>query len=140
MADVVEKKGREILDQFIEGHMGEEGGEGSDQEKLQEDRVLSRVLLQMEGNKQIYISFQMYIELIQAIDLFFGDDSVEWLWVGNRLAGVAVMLGLRDEAKKLYDTVFQGRERIFGPDHKATQTSLRHALELNVGSNLYSIP
>jgi hypothetical protein len=131
MADLLEKEGREILDRFNEKYPLEEAP-GAATEEAQKNRVLSWVLLQNEGNERIYLSFQLYIELKQAMALFFEEDSVEWLWVTNRLAGVAVLLGLRKEATEMYATVIQGRKKHLGDNHKATLASVRYAEELKL--------
>jgi hypothetical protein len=129
MADLLDKEGREILDRFNETYPLEEAP-GAATEDDHKNRVLSWVLLQNEGNARIYLAFQLYVELQQAIALFFEEDSIEWLWVTNRLAGVAVLLGLREEAKDMYGTVIEGRRKHLGDHNKATLASVKYAEEL----------
>ncbi|KAH8593184.1 acyl transferase/acyl hydrolase/lysophospholipase [Bisporella sp. PMI_857] len=131
MADIVEKEGREILERFNETYPTEKGVRPVTEED-QKNLVLSQVLLQNEGNARLYLSFQLYIELKEAVAMFFDEDSVEWLWVANRLAGVAALLGLRDEARSLYELVVSGRMKHLGLESKTTITSIKYAQDLGV--------
>ena len=127
MADLVEKEGRDILDSY---HETDDPLDGTQED--QPNRVLSRVLLQNEGLERVYLSFQLYVELREAIALFFEDDSIEWLWVTNRLAGVSALLGLREEAKEMYSVVIQGRRKHLGENDKATEASMKYWANLSL--------
>jgi hypothetical protein len=125
-ADVLDKQGRLIHEALEElfplqpqstGHSARPLSNRYDDPNTNLSAWVNR---QMEAYHRLYDAFVLYRYLLHATEMQWTAKSLEHCWVANRLGGVLLLFGLRQEALDLFLRARAGRSEMLGMDHRAT--------------------
>jgi hypothetical protein len=125
-ADILDKQGRLIYEALEELSSLQPQSTGHSNRPLSnryDDPITNLsawVNRQMEAYHRLYDAFVLYRYLLYATELQWTAKSLEHCWVANRLGGLLLLFGLRQDALDLFLIARIGRSEMLGIDHKAT--------------------
>ena len=136
-ADILDKQGRLIYEALEEFPFMQPQSTGHSTRPLSNRHDDPNTSLPAWVNRQteayhcLYSAFVLYRYLLHATQLRWTAKSLEHCWVANRLGGLLLVFGLRQDALELFRTARIGRIETLGNDHKATVECIERIERMN---------